>query len=44
MWESIRKMWKIPELRNKILYTLGMLVLFRWWALFPPPAWTRHGC
>lgn len=44
MWESIRKMWKIPELRNKILYTLGMLVLFRLVGVIPAPAWTRHGC
>ena len=37
MWESIRKMWKIPELRNKILYTLGMLVLFRLVGVIPAP-------
>ena len=37
MWESIRKMWKIPELRNKILYTLGMLLLFRLVGVIPAP-------
>ena len=30
-------MWKIPELRNKILYTLGMLVLFRLVGVIPAP-------
>ena len=29
MIENIRKMWKIPELRRKIIYTFLMLVLFR---------------
>ena len=37
MGESIRKMWKIPELRKKILYTFFMLVLFRLVGVIPAP-------
>lgn len=37
MLESIRKMWRIPELRKKILYTLGMLLLFRLVGVIPAP-------
>lgn len=29
MWERLRSMWTVPELRNKILFTLGMLLIFR---------------
>ncbi len=37
MIESIRKMWKIPDLRKKILYTFMMLVLFRLVGVIPAP-------
>ncbi len=37
MVESIRKMWKIPELRNKLIYTFLMLVLFRLVSVIPAP-------
>jgi len=37
MVESIRKMWKIPELRKKILYTFLMLVLYRLVSVIPAP-------
>ena len=37
MIESIRKMWKIGELRKKILYTFLMLVLFRLVGVIPAP-------
>ena len=37
MIESIRKMWKIGELRKKILYTFFMLVLFRLVGVIPAP-------
>ena len=37
MIESIRKMWKIPELRKKILYTFLMLVLYRLVSVIPAP-------
>ena len=37
MVESIRKMWKIPELRKKVLYTFLMLVLYRLVSVIPAP-------
>ena len=37
MIENIRKMWKIGELRKKILYTFLMLVLFRLVGVIPAP-------
>ena len=37
MIENIRKMWKIPELRRKIIYTFLMLVLFRLISMIPAP-------
>jgi len=37
MIDSIRKMWKIEELRKKILYTFMMLVLFRLVGVIPAP-------
>ena len=37
MIESIRKMWKIPELRRKIIYTFLMLMLFRLVSVVPAP-------
>ncbi|GCE47782.1 protein translocase subunit secY/sec61 alpha [Thermosporothrix hazakensis] len=29
MWEKLRSIWTVPDLRNKILFTLGMLILCR---------------
>lgn len=29
MFNTLRNAWKIPDLRNKILFTLGMLIVFR---------------
>jgi preprotein translocase subunit SecY len=29
MWERLRSIWTVPDLRNKILFTLGMLLIFR---------------
>ncbi len=37
MWERLRSMWTIPDLRNKILFTLGMLLVFRLVAHVPVP-------
>ena len=37
MLEYIRKLWKIAELRNKILYTFAMLLLFRLVGCIPAP-------
>ena len=37
MIESLRKMWKIAEIRKKIIYTFLMLVLFRLVGVIPAP-------
>src|SRR6266446_6231271 len=29
MWERLRSIWTVPDLRNKILFTLGILLLIR---------------
>ena len=29
MLEKMKSAWRIPELRKKIIYTLGMLLLYR---------------
>mgnify|MGYP002557827045 CR=1 FL=1 len=37
MIQTLRNAWKVQELRNKILYTLGMLLLFRLVGVIPAP-------
>jgi len=37
VFETIKNAWKIPDLRKKILYTLGMLVIFRLGSHVPVP-------
>jgi len=37
MIENIRKMWRIPEIRKKIVYTFLMLLLFRLVGVIPAP-------
>lgn len=37
MLDTIRKLWKIEDLRKKILYTFGMLLLFRLVGVIPAP-------
>ena len=37
MLQTIKNAWKIPELRNKILFTLMILVLYRLGAIIPVP-------
>ena len=37
MFETIKNAWKIPDLRKKILYTLGMLFIFRLGSHVPVP-------
>ena len=37
MLDSIKKMWRIPELRKKIVYTFLMLLLFRLVGVIPAP-------
>ena len=37
MISSLRSMWTIPDLRKKILFTIGMLLIFRIMAYVPVP-------
>lgn len=37
MWNRLRSMWTIPDLRNKILFTVGMLLVFRLVSYVPVP-------
>jgi preprotein translocase subunit SecY len=37
MWERLRTIWTVPDLRNKILFTLGILLIFRILAHIPVP-------
>lgn len=37
MWDKIQQVWKIKDIRNKILFVLGMLVIFRLVAHIPIP-------
>ena len=37
MVQSLKKMWKIEDLRKKLLYTFGMLILFRLVGVIPAP-------
>ncbi len=37
MWERLRSIWTVPDLRNKILFTLGILLIFRIFSHIPVP-------
>src|SRR2546426_8280011 len=37
MWERLRSIWTVPDLRNKILFTLGILLVYRILAHIPVP-------
>lgn len=37
MFETIRNAWKIADLRKKILYTIGLLIIFRLGSCIPVP-------
>ncbi|HEX8731398.1 MAG TPA: hypothetical protein VF725_05000, partial [Ktedonobacterales bacterium] len=37
MWNRLRSMWTVPDLRKKILFTLLMLLVFRLMAYVPVP-------
>ncbi|MGN1019360.1 MAG: preprotein translocase subunit SecY [Aristaeellaceae bacterium] len=37
MVESLRKMWKIPDLRKKLIYTFVMLLIYRLVGVIPAP-------
>src|SRR3989338_3151987 len=37
MWQKLQQVWGIKDIRNKIIYVLGMLILFRLVAHIPIP-------
>ena len=37
MWETLKNAWRIKEIRKKLLYTFGMLILFRLVSVIPAP-------
>lgn len=37
MFNTIRNAWKIPDLRQKMLFTLGMLIIYRLGSFIPVP-------
>lgn len=37
MWERLRSIWTVPDLRNKILFTMGILLIFRVLSHIPIP-------
>ena len=37
MRETLKNAWKVVEIRKKILYTLGMLLIFRLLCFIPTP-------
>ncbi|MBI4600207.1 preprotein translocase subunit SecY [Candidatus Uhrbacteria bacterium] len=37
MWKKLFSIWSLPDLRNKILFVLGLLVIFRMCAAIPLP-------
>ena len=37
VWQSLRNAWKVEDIRSKLLYTFGMLVVFRLVGVIPAP-------
>ena len=37
MWETLRSAWRIKDLRKKLIYTFGLLLLFRLVGVIPVP-------
>ena len=37
MLQTLRNAWKIPDLRRKILYTIFLLIVFRFGSVIPVP-------
>jgi len=37
MLSTIQNIWKVSELRNRILFTLGILIVYRIGAFIPVP-------
>lgn len=42
MLEAVRNAFRLPDLRQKLLYTLGILVLYRFAANIPLPGVNRE--
>ena len=40
--DSLRNMWSIPELRKRLLFTLGMLAIYRFGGHLPTPGVDAH--
>ncbi|HVP38497.1 MAG TPA: hypothetical protein VMS93_04865, partial [Candidatus Saccharimonadales bacterium] len=40
--DSLRNMWSIPELRRRLLFTLGMLAIYRLGGHVPTPGVDAH--
>src|SRR2546423_1348345 len=40
--DSLRNMWSIPELKRRILFTLGMLAIYRFGGHLPTPGVDAH--
>jgi len=43
MWQKFQRMWKVKDLRNSILFVLGMLVILRATAHIPVPGVNTEG-
>lgn len=43
MWEKIRRIWTIPDIRNRVLFVFAMLVVFRLVAHIPVPGVNVEG-
>ncbi len=41
MWKTVKAIFEVPELRKKVLFILGILVIYRVAANIPLP---RSGC
>ncbi len=37
MWETLKNAWRVKDIRKKLLYTFGMLLLFRLVSVIPAP-------
>ncbi|HBB28674.1 MAG TPA: preprotein translocase subunit SecY, partial [Clostridiales bacterium] len=42
MFETMRNAWKIPDLRKRILFTLMMIVVYRFGSVIPVPFINRE--
>ena len=38
VWQSLRNVWKVNDIRQKLIYTFAMLVLFRLVSVIPAPS------